>query len=112
YGIAHEMLDAGQIRSRFPQFKVSDDEVGYLERDGGFLRPEACVRAQLTVAERLGATLHTQERVTEFAAASNGVTVTTDRGRYGADKLVVAAGPWLPGLIGPRLARYFKVYRQ
>jgi sarcosine oxidase len=112
YGIAHEILNAGQIRSRFPHFKVSDDEVGYLERDGGFLYPEVCVRAQLTAAERFGATLHTQERVTGFAAASGGVTVTTDRGRYGADKLIVAAGPWLPGLIEAHLARYFKVYRQ
>lgn len=112
YGIAHEILNAGQIRSRFPHFKVSDDEMGYLERDGGFLCPEACVRAQLTVAERLGATIRTQEKATGFAAASGGVTVTTDRGRYGADRLVIAAGPWLPGLIDPRLARHFRVYRQ
>jgi sarcosine oxidase len=112
YGIAHEILNAGQVRRRFPHFRVSDDEMGYLERDGGFLCPEACVRAQLTVARRLGATIHTQERATRFAAASGGVTVTTDRGTYGADKLIVAAGPWLPGLIDPRLARHFKVYRQ
>jgi sarcosine oxidase len=112
YGIAHEVLDAGQIRARFPQFRVGDDEIGYLERDGGFLCPEACVRAQLTVAEQFGATIHTQERVIGFAAAANGVTVTTDRGSYDADKLIVAAGPWLPGLLEPRLARHFSVYRQ
>jgi sarcosine oxidase len=112
YGIAHEVLDAGQIRARFPQFRVGDDEMGYLERDGGFLCPEACVRAQLTVAERFGAMIHTQEKVTGFAAASSGVTVTTDRSSYQADKLVVAAGPWLPGLLDPRLARHFRVYRQ
>jgi len=112
YGIAHELLDAAQIRRRFPHFKVEDDEAGYLERDGGFLRPEACVRAQLTVAERLGATVRRQERVTDFSASSDGVSVTTDRGRYGADKLIVAAGPWLPQLVGPRLARHFRVYRQ
>src|SRR5271165_2286192 len=46
YGIVHEVLNAEQIRRRFPQFKLADDEIGYLERDGGFLRPEACVRAQ------------------------------------------------------------------
>src|SRR5271167_782404 len=62
YGIAHELLDAEQMRRRYPHFKVVDDEVGYLEHDGGFLRPEACVQAQLTVAERLGATVHRRER--------------------------------------------------
>jgi sarcosine oxidase len=112
YGIAHELLNAEQIRCRFPQFKVADDEVGYLERDGGFVRPEACIRAQLTVAERLGATIHRQEKVTGFAAAHGGVTVTTDRGRYGADKLIIAAGPWLPQLVDARLAQHFRVYRQ
>jgi sarcosine oxidase len=112
YDIAHELLDAEKIRRRFPQFKVVDDEVGYLERDGGFLRPEACVRAQLTVAQRLGATVRRQEKVIDFAATSGGVSVTTERGRYLADKLIVAAGAWLPQLVGPRLARHFKVYRQ
>src|SRR5277367_4461184 len=112
YDIAHELLDAEEIRRRFPHFKVVDDEVVYLERDGGFLRPEACVRAQLTVAQRLGATVHRQEKVIDFAATSRGVSVTTERGRYLGDKLIVAAGPWLPQLVGPRLARHFMVYRQ
>jgi sarcosine oxidase len=112
YDIAHEMLEAGQMRRRYPQFKVADDEIGYLERDAGFLYPEACVRTQLRLAVRLGATLLTQEKVTRFAATHGGVTVTTNRDRYAADKLIIAAGPWLPELIEPRLARHFKVYRQ
>jgi len=112
YGIVHEILNAEQIRRRFAPFKVADDEIGYLERDGGFLRPEACVRAQLKVAEQLGATIHMREKAIGFEAATGGVTVTTDHGRYGADKLIVAAGPWLPELVGARLALHFKVYRQ
>jgi sarcosine oxidase len=112
YGIAHEILDAGRIRRRFPHFNVADDEIGYLERDGGFLRPEACVRAQLAVAANLGAAIHTQETVAGFSAAHAGVTVTTDCGTYTAGKLIVAAGAWLPGLIDAKLARHFKVYRQ
>jgi sarcosine oxidase len=112
YDIAHEVLDAEQIRRRFPQFKVADDEVAYLERDAGFLCPEACVRTQLRLAERLGATLHMEETVSGFAATFAGVTVTTNRKTYAADKLIIAAGPWLPDLVGPRLARHFKVYRQ
>lgn len=112
HAIAHEILDATAIRRRFPCFRVADDEIGYLERDGGFLRPEACVQAQLTIAARLGATIHVEERARSFAATSGGVSLETDRGQYVADKLVVAAGPWLPELLPPRLARCFKVYRQ
>lgn len=112
YGVAHEILDAEQIRRRFPHFRVADDEIGYLERDGGFLRPEDCVRMHLAVAQHFGATIHTHEKVTAFAAASDGVTVTTDRAQYRGDKLIIAAGPWLPGLLESRLAQHFNVYRQ
>lgn len=112
YGIAHELLEAAEIRHRFPHFRVADDEIGYLERDGGFLRPEACVCAQLTIAKRLGAAIHTQEKATAFVTTADRVTVTTDHDTYTAQKLILAAGPWLPDLINPRIARHFKVYRQ
>jgi sarcosine oxidase len=112
FAIAHEVLDAAEIRRRFPRFNVADDEQGYLERDSGFLRPEACVRAQLMVAERRGAEIHREERVSRFDASANAVTVTTDKDTYVAGTLIVTAGPWLPGLVDPRLAQHFTVYRQ
>ena len=112
YGIAHELLDAAEIRRRFPQFKVSDAEQGYLERDAGFVRPERCVAAHLRQAELRGATLHRDETVVGFHGTASGVTVTTDRGVYAAATLIVAAGAWLPGLLGRELARPFTVYRQ
>ena len=36
----------------------------------------------------------------------------TDKGTYHAKELIVAAGPWLPGLLQPALAGHFKVTRQ
>jgi sarcosine oxidase len=112
YGIAHELLDASEIRRRFPQFRVADDEHGYLEREAGFVRPEACVRVHLALAEARGAEIHRNERVLGFEASGREVTVATDRDRYAADKLIVAAGPWLPSLLDARLARSFAIYRQ
>ena len=112
FGIVHELLDADEIRRRFPPFKLVDDEQGYFERDAGFLRPEACVRAHLEQAARLGAEIHRDETVLEFHGSATGVSVTTDRGTYAAGTLIVAAGAWLPRLIGQDLARHFTVYRQ
>lgn len=108
YGIAHERLDADAIRARFPQFRVRDDEYGYYEPSAGFVRPEACISAQLSLAEKHGAELHLGETV----LGVEGTTVTTDRGTYGADRIILAAGAWLPGLIDDRRASLFKVYRQ
>jgi len=112
HGIAHEMLDAAAIRARFPQFGVDDDAVGYFERSAGFVRPERCVTAQLSLAEKHGAVLHRNEKVVAFDATPSSVTVRTDRMSYEADQLVVAAGAWLPSLLPPDMARLFKVHRQ
>ncbi|MDQ2963053.1 MAG: N-methyl-L-tryptophan oxidase [Pseudomonadota bacterium] len=112
YAIAHEVLDAAEIRRRFARFNVADDEQGYFEPEAGFLRPEACVRAHLVSAERCGAEIHREETVSRFDASGNAVTVTTDKETYVAGTLIVTAGPWLPGLVDRRLARHFTVYRQ
>jgi len=112
YGIEHEILDARQVRRRFPQFRIADDESGYFEPGAGFVRPEVCVRVQLALAAQHGAELHRGEVATAFDASDNGVTVTTDRDTYAADALIVAAGPWLPGLVDASLSRHFTIYRQ
>jgi len=112
YDIPHELLDAGQIRRRFPRFNVANDESGYFEPTAGFVRPEECVRVQLDLAAHHGAHLHRGERATSFDATDVGVTVTTDRDTYEADTLIVTAGPWLPELVGPLVSRHLVVHRQ
>jgi sarcosine oxidase len=112
YRIAHQILSSQEIRTRFPQFHVRDDEIGYYEPSAGFLRPEACINAQLQLAKKYGAAIHTNERVLDFQASADEVIVTTDRGRYSAEKLIISAGAWLPELIGETYATPFKVLRQ
>lgn len=112
YGIAHEMLDASEIRRRFPQFLVRDDERAYFEPGAGFLRPEACVEAQLTLAERHGAELHRGERAISYRRDGDAIELTTDRDTYRAGRLIVGAGPWLPGLIDARYRHLFAIRRQ
>jgi sarcosine oxidase len=112
FGIAHELLDAGAIRRRFPRFKVRDDEHGYFEPDAGFLRPEACVRAQLDLAVRSGATLRLDERVEHVAQAGSEVVVITSRGEYAARQAVICAGAGALDLLPPEMARLLTVTRQ
>jgi sarcosine oxidase len=45
FGIAHELLDAATIRTRFPAFLAGDGERGYFEHDAGVLFPERIVAA-------------------------------------------------------------------
>jgi sarcosine oxidase len=79
---------------------------------GGFVRPERCITAQLQSARGRGAKVRLNEKVVSFSQAGGSVTVTTSKGVYRAGELIVAAGAWLPGLLGPALARPFTVTRQ
>jgi sarcosine oxidase len=112
FGIAHEVLDAVQIRSGFPQFRVAGNETGYYEPDAGFLRPEACIATQLGLARSLGATTHLGERVRAIEPEGGGVRVTTDRGQYVAAQVVLSAGAWVTQLLPPYLAQLFTITRQ
>lgn len=111
YKIKHEMLDAGEIRKKFPQFNVADDEFAYYEYEAGYLRPEKIISAQLNLAQSLGAEIHTNERFIDFEEKSDCVKVRTDKGTYLTDKLILTVGPWLPKLISD-LGSVFEVYRQ
>jgi sarcosine oxidase len=106
------MLTAQDMRKRFPQFAVKDDELGYYEYDAGFLRPERCVRAQLDLAKVHGAEIHTGEKVLEIKEGNGGVTVRTAHGTYSSEQAIVSAGSWLTQLIGDRYDDFFKVTRQ
>ena len=108
----YEILDAAQIRARYPAFNVADGDEAYHDDVGGFVRPERCVTAQLQKAKALGADLHLNETVISFDQAGGSVTVKTDKETYHAKELIVAAGSWLPDFLKPALASRFKVTRQ
>ena len=112
HNIAHDMLDAEDIRRRFPQFAVQDNEVGYFEPDAGFVRPEAAIRAQLRQARKFGAEIATKEVFLDWRREGKNVRVTTDKGSYLAKKLILAAGAWLPELLGEDFRGLFRVLRQ
>nr|WP_145547115.1 N-methyl-L-tryptophan oxidase [Variovorax boronicumulans] len=117
HGIAHELLDAREIRRRFPPFALRGDEIGYWEPEAGVVRPEQAIRAQLAVARAAGAQLRSGETVLALEPHGDGsVTLVTDQGRHRARQVVLAAGAWLPGLLrglGQQdWAEAFAVYRQ
>src|SRR5262245_36834860 len=53
--LPHELLDAAQVRRRFPAFVPDDDEVGLYEEVAGLVRPEAAITTLLTQARTRGA---------------------------------------------------------
>jgi len=113
YGIAHEVLTAEQLRGRFPQFApLRDDAIAYYEPEGGFVRPERCIAAQLKAARELGAAVIAGAPVSTVESASNVVRVRAGDRTVVADEVVVCAGMWSAELLGEPFKSLLRVCRQ
>lgn len=95
-----EEIRASHVQERFPQFIPMSGFTAVLDPAGGYLNPERCVQAHLDLAVKHGAELKLNERVINWRPSGNGVHVRTTHGAYEAEKLVLAAGPWMPDLLG------------
>lgn len=112
FEIPHALLDAAEVNRRFPQFLLQGDEVAFFEPGAGMLLPEACVAAQLQRAEALGAIVATDEPVRRLHETNEGVLITTAHRQFEVARAVVAAGAWLPRLLGGVFTRLAVPYRQ
>lgn len=111
WGLTHELLDAAEIRRRFPTMRPADDDIALYEADAGLLVPEAAVAAHLLLAARAGAELHHEEPVTRWETDGGGVRVYTRDAVYTAGRLVLCPGAWAPDLLAD-LGVPFTVERQ
>jgi sarcosine oxidase len=100
HGLPHETLSAADVHRRVPGMRVTTDMVGVWEPRAGFLVPEAAIGAHLALARVHGAELHDDEPLTTWRVEGDDVVVTTPRATYRAGHLVLAAGAWLPSLLG------------
>ncbi len=99
WNLPHQVLDAGEISARFPNFTPRPDDIAVYEAKAGFARPEVTVSAHLALAEKCGATLQFGEEVLEWAEAPGGVVVRTAEATYTAGQLVICPGAWAPQLL-------------
>ncbi len=101
YGLAHELFDLHQMKQRYPQFVLADNEVAFYEERAGYLRPEECIRQHLGCASRRGADLRFEEPVLSWTASASGagVSVRTQSSTYHARSLILSVGPWVNELV-------------
>ncbi len=114
FAIPHEVLDAGEIRARFPQFGLTGGEIGYFEPGGGFVHPERCIAGQLALARRHGAGLRLDTRVVRIEPDGPGATTIATGGgdRFTAQQVILATGPWTGGMTAAPMGRHLRVCRQ
>lgn len=95
HGLAVEYLSSSDIRKRFPQLNVLDEEVGVFERNAGAVFPERAIRAHLEVAAQHGAEMRFRTELHRWQSESDGVTLDLSDGTHvRARSLVLTLGPW------------------
>ena len=100
HDIAHERLDASELMSRWPQFRVPDDHEALFQADGGILDIRKAGAAHLALARARGATVLADAAVTGIHSGADGVELVTEAGIVHAERVVLCAGAWTPGLLG------------
>ena len=95
-----ERLDAAELARRLPGHAVLEPgDVGLWDPEAGILRPEAAIVAAADAARAAGARLRTGERVLAIEPDAAGVTIALEGGAVRVQRVLVAAGPWLPKLL-------------
>jgi sarcosine oxidase len=92
--LAHEVLRGGEVSRRYPAWRLPAEFEAVYQPEAGFLPADRAILAHATLARRLGADVRENERVRRWTASGDRVEVETERGRYQAGALILAAGAW------------------
>ncbi|UFN51657.1 N-methyl-L-tryptophan oxidase (plasmid) [Roseomonas sp. OT10] len=100
HDLPHEVLTGAEVNARFPAYRLPAASRAVYQPEGGFIASERAIVAHCRAAQAAGAVLRAREQVLGWEAGpgGEGVTVTTDKGRYEAARLVLAAGGWMADL--------------
>jgi sarcosine oxidase len=110
YQVPVNEIPARQAQREF-SFRIPADFKVILEPDAGFVTPERAIRLYAENAVKKGAILKTNESVTGWRQEGSKLKVTTAKGIYFSDKLILTAGAWSSKMI-PRLTAELRVTKQ
>lgn len=93
-GVESEWWDTAQLAERFPQFRLADNMEILYQKDTGFLHAAECVSTHLQLAERHGAEIREETKVTNIDWQTDVPTVRTEDSQFRGRKVIVTAGAW------------------
>jgi sarcosine oxidase len=99
-----EVLDALEMRRRYPQFTLPAGHVAVLEANAGFARAEPSVLANVELALDGGAELWFETEMESIELGPDGVRITAGGQQIAATKVVLAVGAWASELLALELA--------
>ena len=98
-GVEHELLDRDEAAARWPQFRFDSRVLWH--PDAGVIDAESAVGSMLDQARAHGARVETGWELRSAGRSASGYDLVGSDGRsVAAERVVVAAGGWLPRLLG------------
>ncbi len=94
YGVGYELLDADELVSRWPQFRVGGAEQALYQADSGIVDAGRANAVHVALARAHGAEVRANTPVRAIRPDGEGVAVVTDAGTFRADRVAVAADAW------------------
>jgi sarcosine oxidase len=98
-GVPYDILDAAELRRRFPQFRFDGDIHAVYQPDGGLVGAIKANEAHRRLALRNGATLLDNMPVKHIRPVNGGYEISAGGRTFSAEKIVVAGGPWTNRLL-------------
>ena len=93
--VPFDLLDAAEIRRRWPAFTIEDEVHGIYQAEGGIVAAARGTAAHQRAARALGAMLLDNVRLAALRSVGDEIEITlADGASHRARKLVIAAGPW------------------
>jgi len=100
-GVAHEILDVDEARSRWPQMSLPDGTRVLFQERTAIVPAARGVAAMQRQAAAYGAVLRDRTAVRALVPRGDAVDLVTDTGTVSAARVVVSADAWTSGLLAP-----------
>ena len=97
--VPFELLDAAEVRRRWPQWRLADDVSAMWQAQGGLADPYRGNAAHRRLATERGAVLRDRTPVRAIRAVGGGYEVETDAGTQATARVVVTADAWTNQLL-------------
>ena len=98
YGLDVQILQADEVRQRWPQFAVPDDYIGVFEPQSGYLKSEVAIKSWIRLAKEAGCAQLFNCPVQSIEKDGDFEVVNTLDGSYRGRKLLLSAGTWVKAL--------------
>ena len=99
YDIPHAVLNAAEVRKKWPELALPDTFFAGLEKAAGIVFPELSIKTFLAEAEKAGADLAFDEPVNRWSEIHGHVCVYTARSAYETGRVLISTGAWTNRLL-------------